>query len=73
MENALVHRVGDVAALTDHITRLDENRALLQALRTASLRSISEITWAAAGQRLLRVYQEAIAAKQHQITNSTTH
>jgi glycosyltransferase involved in cell wall biosynthesis len=62
MENALVHRVGDVATLTDHINLLDRNRDLLRALRAASLRSVSEITWAAAGRSLLKAYREAIAA-----------
>ena len=62
MENALVHSVGDVAALTRHFTMLHEDRALLQRLRAASLATISEITWDAAGVRLLEVYRETIAA-----------
>jgi glycosyltransferase involved in cell wall biosynthesis len=62
LENALVHRVGDVSALTQHITLLHEDRALLQQLRTSSLRQVSEITWAAAGVRLFDVYRETIAA-----------
>ncbi len=37
MENGLVHRVGDVEALTQHITMLHEDRALLERLRAASL------------------------------------
>jgi glycosyltransferase involved in cell wall biosynthesis len=36
MKNALVHRIGDVAALTQHITMLYEDRMLLNRLRTAS-------------------------------------
>jgi glycosyltransferase involved in cell wall biosynthesis len=62
LENALVHRVGDVAALTDHINLLDANRTLLQKLRAASLRTVPEITWTAAAQRLLRAYQEAVVS-----------
>jgi len=62
MENALVHRVGDVEALTQHITLLDEDRTLLEKLRTASLESIAEITWTAAGVRLLDVYRETITS-----------
>ena len=62
MENALVHRVGDVPALAQHITMLHEDRALLERLRAASLASIPEITWTAAGRRLLDVYRETIAA-----------
>jgi len=60
MENALVHHVGDVQALAEHITMLNEDRALLERLRAASLRTIHEITWTAAGQRLLSVYRETI-------------
>lgn len=61
-ENALVHSVGDVAALTRHFTLLHEDRALLERLRAASLATISEITWDAAGVKLLEVYRETIAA-----------
>ena len=60
MENALVHRVGDVAALTQHITMLHEDRILLDRLRTASLKTINEITWTAAGVKLLNVYREVL-------------
>ena len=62
MENALVHRVGDVAALAQHITLLQEDRVLLESLRAESLRTASELTWAAAGARLINVYRETIAA-----------
>jgi len=62
LENALVHRVGDVDALTEHITMLQENRTLLERLRVESLRTASEITWSAAGRRLLDVYRDTIAA-----------
>ncbi|MBZ5539511.1 MAG: glycosyltransferase family 4 protein [Acidobacteriia bacterium] len=66
MENALVHRVGDVEALTQHITALYENRALLEKLRVASLSTVHEITWSAAGMKLLQVYREVIAAHSKQ-------
>jgi glycosyltransferase involved in cell wall biosynthesis len=62
MENALVHRVGDVETLAHHITSLHEDRMVLEKLRAASLESIAEITWTAAGVRLLEVYRETIAA-----------
>jgi len=62
MENALVHRAGDVDQLAEHLTLLDSNRDLLAKLREASLRTADEITWKAAGRRLLLVYQETIAA-----------
>jgi glycosyltransferase involved in cell wall biosynthesis len=64
MENALVHRAGDVEALAQHITMLDEDRGLLESLRTASLRSAQEITWTAAGRKLLQVYCETLATHQ---------
>lgn len=60
MENALVHRVGDVQALTQHITRLHEDRALLQRLRTTSLTKLDELTWTTAGVKLLEAYRETI-------------
>lgn len=62
-ENSLVHHVGDVAALTEHITRLHEDRALLERLRAVGLKMVPEITWAAAGVKLLQTYREVIAAK----------
>jgi glycosyltransferase involved in cell wall biosynthesis len=65
MENALVHRVGDVSTLTQHINLLQEDRKLLQRLRAASLRRVPEITWDAAGVRLLEVYRETIATYKH--------
>jgi glycosyltransferase involved in cell wall biosynthesis len=61
MENALVHRVGDVSTLTQHINFLQEDRKLLQRLRADSLRRVPEITWNAAGARLLEAYRETIA------------
>jgi glycosyltransferase involved in cell wall biosynthesis len=61
MENALIHRVGDVSTLSQHINLLQEDRQLLQRLRAASLRLVPEITWNAAGVKLLDVYREVIA------------
>lgn len=62
MENALVHRVGDVSALEGHITLLHEDRGLLERLRESSLATVHELTWSVAGQMLLDVYRETIAA-----------
>jgi len=61
-ENALVHQVGDVRSLCEHITMLHEDRALLETLRAASLHTAREITWTAAGVKLLQVYREVITA-----------
>jgi glycosyltransferase involved in cell wall biosynthesis len=62
MENALVHSVGDVSALAEHITMLHEDRALLERLRAASLATVPELTWTAAGRILLEAYRETVAA-----------
>jgi glycosyltransferase involved in cell wall biosynthesis len=61
LEDALIHRVGDVKTLTEQITLLHEDRGLLRRLRTASLSTAHEITWTAAGERLLRIYREVLA------------
>jgi glycosyltransferase involved in cell wall biosynthesis len=63
MKNALVHHVGDVETLAKQITLLHEDRALLERLRATGLRRVPEITWDAAGEQLLRVYQEVIEAR----------
>lgn len=62
MKTGLMHRIGDVDALTQHITVLHEDRALLARLRAACLKGGPEITWTAAGARLLDVYRDTIAS-----------
>jgi glycosyltransferase involved in cell wall biosynthesis len=64
LENGLIHRAGDVGTLAEHITMLDQDGGLRRRLREASLRTAHEITWRAAGVRLLEVYSQAIAAAQ---------
>jgi|SRR5208282_585714 D-inositol-3-phosphate glycosyltransferase len=61
MENALVHRVGDVSTLTEHITLVHQDRALLDRLRSNGLSILDGLTWAAAGVKLLDAYRETIA------------
>jgi glycosyltransferase involved in cell wall biosynthesis len=61
MKTGLVHKVADVAALTQQITTLYENRSLLEQLRTAGLEAAPTFTWAAAGRVLLDAYRETIA------------
>jgi len=63
MENGLIHRARDVGALTDHLNLLHSDRTLLDRLRAASLTTIRDITWDAAGKRLLSVYEEVIESK----------
>jgi len=60
MENALIHPVGDVHLLTQHITLLHEDRRLLEKLRSSSIKTANEVTWTAAGVKLLQVYRETI-------------
>jgi len=60
MRNALVHQVGDVEALTQHFTMLHENRPLLRTLRTESLRTANELTWSAAGRKMLDAYRTVL-------------
>jgi hypothetical protein len=62
MKTGLMHRIGDVEALTQHITMLHEDRALLARLRSAGLEAAPGVTWTAAGQVLLDAYRETIAA-----------
>ncbi|HJR59549.1 MAG TPA: glycosyltransferase family 4 protein [Vicinamibacterales bacterium] len=60
MENALVHSVGDVAALAAHITLLHDQRELLEKLRAAGIACAPQITWATAGSKLLDVYRSVL-------------
>jgi glycosyltransferase involved in cell wall biosynthesis len=61
-ESGLVHPVGDVATLSEHITALHEDRALVKRLRSGCLASAPAFTWGMAGIRLVEVYGEALAA-----------
>jgi glycosyltransferase involved in cell wall biosynthesis len=72
METGLMHRIGDVDTLTRHITLLHEDRGLLEKLRAASLAAVPEITWTAAGVKLLQVYRETIQAKAQGILREAT-
>lgn len=56
-EDALVHRAGDVAALTEHLATLSRTPAVLAQLRAASLRTTATFTWTAAGRTLADVYR----------------
>jgi len=67
MENALVHRAGDVRTLAEHITMLRNDHVLLERLRETSLSTVHEITWKAAGVRLLQAYKAVTAA--HKMEN----
>ena len=73
MKTGLMHRVGDVEALTQHITMLHEDRALLERLRTGSLEAAPGVTWGAAGRVLLDAYRETIAAHRAGALSESAH
>lgn len=62
MKTGLMHKVADVEGLSQHITMLHEDRVLLERLRAACSKLTPEITWTAAGARLLDVYRQTIMA-----------
>lgn len=59
--NALVHHVGDTAAMREQFTRLHEDRGTLERLRARTLADAPDHTWRRAGERLLDVYQQVHA------------
>jgi glycosyltransferase involved in cell wall biosynthesis len=61
--NALVHSVGDVDALAEHITRLHEDRDLLARLRAGTRATAPQATWSAAGEVLAGAYRVAAGAE----------
>jgi glycosyltransferase involved in cell wall biosynthesis len=63
MENGLVHHVADVKALTEHITMLHKDRDLLARLRAGCLSTAPQVTWTAAGRKLLQVYRDILRRK----------
>jgi glycosyltransferase involved in cell wall biosynthesis len=58
-KNALVHPVGDVQMLTQHLDLISGDRRLLLKFSQASLETVDQITWTAAGQKLEHVYRQA--------------
>jgi len=70
LKTGLVHPVGNVATLTTHFTMLHEDRGLLERLRSASLGTARDATWATAATRLLQAYRKVIA--NHQLNTSAT-
>jgi len=63
MENALVHPIGDVNALTSHISMVYKDRQLLRNLREGALRTAPDFTWNKAGEKLLQVYGEIVSGR----------
>jgi len=73
METGLMHPIGDVSTLTQHITMLHEDRALLERLRAACLEVAPRVTWTVAGKILLDAYRETIAAHRAGSLTETAH
>jgi glycosyltransferase involved in cell wall biosynthesis len=61
MENALVHKVGDVSALRQHVTDVYKDSDLLTGLREGALGRRGRFTWSVAGETLLGAYKKAIS------------
>jgi len=59
-KNSLVHAVGDVDAITDHLTMLDADRGRLAELRADCLLTAPQHTWTQAGRRLLDAYASVL-------------
>jgi glycosyltransferase involved in cell wall biosynthesis len=55
-----VHRVGDVEQLAGQLRALCSNRRLLREMRAASLDDVSGLTWSAAAERQIGLYEHAI-------------
>jgi glycosyltransferase involved in cell wall biosynthesis len=71
MQDALVHAVGDVATLCEHFTILHRDRDLLKRLREESLKSIHNLTWDAAGHRLLEIYSRILRMRRQSLAIQT--
>ena len=65
LENSMVHPVGDVSTLTDHVTRLHLDRGLLGRLRNKGLRSVPSLTWSAAGRSIVDAYLTIVTRRHY--------
>lgn len=72
-KNALVHGVGDVEALTEHISAIGRDRSFLRRLRAEAIDTSHGRTWDHAGRRLLAAYQEALASRTHRVAYDMVH
>lgn len=61
LDDGVVHRVGDAAALARWFDSLDVNRALLHRLRQRALAHRGELTWSAAAGALEAAYRSVLA------------
>lgn len=60
MLDGLVHGIGDVEALRDHMARMARDGELLRRLRAESLKRLREQTWKYAASRLIDVYRACL-------------
>lgn len=60
LQNGLIHRSRDVDALASQFDMLDHDRVLLARLRQESLDTLGQLTWNAAGIRLLNAYRDVL-------------
>lgn len=63
MENAMVHRAGDVATLRRQISEIHDDRELLARLRAGALASRTKWTWSRAGEVLNDAYKIAVTQR----------
>jgi glycosyltransferase involved in cell wall biosynthesis len=61
LEDGLVHEVGDVAALTEHLRLVASDRELLARLRARTLARRDELTWEQGARDLEGLYRELLA------------
>jgi glycosyltransferase involved in cell wall biosynthesis len=59
--DGLVHRAGDVEALTRHLRRIVEEPSLLSMLRDNSIAGVESLTWDRAAEALLHAYAQGAA------------
>lgn len=60
MYDALVHKVGDVDSLRQHIDMLASDKRLYQRLRNNSLAGLDELTWEKAAETLVDIYEQTL-------------
>jgi glycosyltransferase involved in cell wall biosynthesis len=58
--HGMIHPVADVKILCNQISQLHEDRVLLARLREASLLEAPNVTWKAAGVKLVEAYEQAV-------------
>jgi glycosyltransferase involved in cell wall biosynthesis len=60
MHDALVHKVGDVDSLREHIDMVASDRSFYQKLRNNSLAGLGQLTWERAAEILVDIYRKLI-------------